>query len=77
MTPTTPNFNHLHNRFMTERHVLVGEAPDRPDYLPQHHWEYFALADAARAAGWELEDTETTLRNQLTSWLARVLRGQG
>ncbi|WP_323174445.1 hypothetical protein [Natrialba sp. PRR66] len=76
VTPTTSNFQHLHNRFTTERHVLVGEAPDRPDYLPQY-WEYFALEDAASAAGWDLKNTEITPRKQLTSWLARVLRSRG
>jgi hypothetical protein len=73
MAPTPANFQHLRNRFTTERHVLVGEAPDRPDDLPQHHWEYLPLADAARAAGWELETTGATPRGQSTSWLARVL----
>ncbi|WP_438271172.1 DUF7124 domain-containing protein [Salinirubellus salinus] len=77
VAPTTSSFQHLSSRHTTERHVLVGEAPDRPDYLPQHHWEYFALADAASAAGWEIENKETTSRIQLTSWLARVLRSLG
>ena len=49
--PTTSNIRHLRNQFTKERHVLIGEALDRPDYLPQHHWEYFVLADAASAAG--------------------------
>jgi hypothetical protein len=72
--PTTSNVQHLRNQFTTERHVLIGEALDRPDYLPQHHWEYFVLADAASAAGWELENTETSPRKQFSSWLARVFR---
>ncbi|MBZ6497206.1 DUF7124 domain-containing protein [Natrinema longum] len=74
ITPTTSNFQHLHTRFTTERHVLVGEAPDRPDYLPQKYWEYLTLADAASAAGWELDNKETTPRKQMIYWLARVLR---
>lgn len=77
VAPTTSNFQHLSSRVTTERHVLVGEAPDRPDYLPQQHWEYFALADAASAASWELDNNETTSRKQVTSWLARVFRSNG
>ncbi|WP_142860845.1 DUF7124 domain-containing protein [Salinigranum halophilum] len=74
IAPTASNFQHLSSRITTERHVLVGESPDRPDYLPQHHWEYFALADAASAADWELDNNEAKPRKQLTSWLARVFR---
>ena len=77
VTPTTSNFQHLRSRFTTERHVLIGEALDRPDYLPQHHWEYFVLADAASAAGWDLENTETSPRKQLSSWLALAFRSYG
>ena len=74
VAPTTSNFQHLSSQFTTERHVLIGEAPDRPDFLPQHHWEYFALVDAASAAGRELDDKETTSRKQVVSLLARVFR---
>ena len=77
VAPTTSDFQHLFSRFTTERHVLVGAAPDRPDYLPQHHWEYVALANAASAASWELDNEETTSRKQVTSWLARVFRSLG
>ena len=77
VAPTTSDFQQLSSQFTTERHVLVGAAPDRPDYLPQHHWEYVALANAASAASWELDNEETTSRKQVTSWLARVFRSQG
>ena len=77
VAPTTSNFQHLSSRVTTERHVLVGEAPDCPDYLPQQHWEYIALAEAASAASWELDNEETTSRKQVTSWLARVFRSNG
>ncbi|WP_449289188.1 DUF7124 domain-containing protein [Natrinema gari] len=33
VAPTSPNFTRLHNRFTTERHVLVSEAPD-PSRVP-------------------------------------------
>jgi hypothetical protein len=75
--PTASNFQHLSGRFTTERHVLVGETPDRPDDLPQHHWEYFALADAASAASWELDGEEPTSQKQVASWLARVFGSRG
>jgi hypothetical protein len=77
IAPTTSNLQNFSSRSTTERHVLVAEAPDRPAYLPQHYWEYFTLADAASAAGWELDDKETTPRGRLTSWLARVLGSVG
>jgi hypothetical protein len=77
VAPTTSNFQQLSGRSTTERHVLVGEAPDRPDYLPRKHWEYFALGDAASAASWELDNEETTSRKQVTTWLARVFRSEG
>jgi len=77
VAPTTSNFQHLSSRVTTERHVLVGEAPDRPEYLPQQHWEYFALADAANAAGWELHNKERTAWKQMTSWLARLFKRYG
>ena len=77
VAPTTSNFQHLFSRFTTERHVLVGRDPDRPDYLPQHHWEYFPLVDAASAAGWELDDKETTCFREVVSLLARLFRKLG
>lgn len=77
VAPTTSNFQHLSSRFTTERHVLVGAGTDRPDYLPQLHWEYVSLADAASAAGWKLDNKETTSQKQVTSWLARALRSIG
>jgi hypothetical protein len=76
VAPTTSNFQRLSSRFTTERHVLVGEGPDRPEFLAQH-WEYFPLADAASAASWELDTEATTSRKPVPSWLARVFKSKG
>ncbi|POG54214.1 hypothetical protein AUR65_016280 [Haloferax marisrubri] len=72
--PTASDLRHLGSQYDTERHVLIGTTSNRPEYLPPQHWEYLSLADAATAAGWSLENPETTLREQWTARLYRVLR---
>ncbi|WP_449404884.1 DUF7124 domain-containing protein [Haloferax elongans] len=74
--PTQSNFQRICSQLKTERHVLVGVASNRPDYLPQPHWEYLSLGDAADAASWDLETTETTPQTESTPWLNRILRTQ-
>jgi len=70
--PTVSSLRHLSSRFEAERHVLVGDASEQPEHLSQQRWEYLRLEDAATAAGWELEDPETTSRTRWSRWSDRV-----
>jgi hypothetical protein len=72
--PTVSTLRRLSSQFETERHVLVGDAPERPESLPQDGWEYLGLEDAATAAGWDLEAPETTSRTRWSRWSDRVSR---
>lgn len=74
MRPTLSNLFYLRSRFETERYVLVGDAAEEPDYLPQHRWEYLRLGDAATAADWELEDSNTSPWKRWTGWSSRIFR---
>ena len=69
---TVLSLRHLSSRFETERHVLVGDASEQPEFLPQDGWEYLGLEDAATAAGWDLVDSETTSRTRWSRWSDRV-----
>jgi hypothetical protein len=71
---TVLSLRHLSSRFETERHVLVGDASEQPEFLPQDGWEYLGLEDAATAAGWDLEDPETKSRTRWSRWSDRVSR---
>jgi hypothetical protein len=71
--PTPSNFQRLCSQFQTERHVLVGAVPNRPDYLPRPQWEYRRLGDAADAAGWELEPSGTPPWTRWSAWLNHIL----
>lgn len=71
---TVLSLRRLSSRFQTERHVLVGDASEQPESLPQDGWEYLGLEDAATAAGWDLEDPETTSRTRWSRWSDRVSR---
>jgi len=71
---TVLSLRHLSSRFETERHVLVGDASEQPESLPQDGWEYLGLEDAATAAGWDLEDPEETSRTRWSRWSDRISR---
>ena len=71
---TVLSLRHLSSRFETERHVLIGDASEQPESLPQDGWEYLGLEDAATAAGWDLVDSETTSRTRWSRWSDRVSR---
>ncbi|ELZ59610.1 MULTISPECIES: hypothetical protein [unclassified Haloferax] len=74
LRPTASSFRELSSRVETERYVLVGTASNRPAYLPSQRWEYLRLEAAATAAGWELENPNTTRRERWSAWLSGLLR---
>lgn len=65
--PTVRDLRRLGSRVDSERYVLVGDAPDRPGYVPPNRWEYLRLEEAADAAGWSIENTETRSRRSLSA----------
>jgi len=65
--PTVTDLQRLHNRVDSERYVLIGDAPDRPEYVPPDRWEYLSLEQAAGAAGWNIENTATRSRRSLAA----------
>ncbi|MFB6134684.1 MAG: hypothetical protein ABEJ55_06830 [Halanaeroarchaeum sp.] len=44
------------DQFESERHVLVGTTDEDEEMAEDTGWEYIDVAEAARAAGWDLAD---------------------
>jgi len=75
--PIIPDLQRLHNRVDSGRYVLIGDAPDRPEYVPPKRWEYLSLERAAGAAGWSIENTERGSRRSLAATAIQRLLKRG